>query len=92
MLGDCFDPGSVPVQAKQQVLRFKNDRSSRKFADENRSLEIEKAPAPSMSETEKRAFIESLERAEKEIESGNYRVLVPGRFLNDLKTKLSLDK
>jgi hypothetical protein len=64
----------------------------RKLADENRSLEIEEAPAPSMSETEKRAFIESLERAENEIESGTYRVLVPDRCLNDLKTKLSLDK
>jgi hypothetical protein len=64
----------------------------RKLANGNRSIEIEEAPAPSMSETEKRVFIESLERAEKEIESGNYRVLVPDRFLNDLKMKLSLDK
>jgi hypothetical protein len=64
----------------------------RKLADENRALEIKEAPAPSMTELETRAFIESIERAEKEIESGNYRVLVPDHFLNDLKTKLFLDK
>lgn len=57
----------------------------RKLADENRALEIEEAPAPSMTEVETRAFIESLERAEKEIESGNYRVLVPDHFLTALK-------
>ena len=49
--------------------------------------ELEKALESSMSEGQKRAFLESLEEAERDIREGRYVVFDPQTTFIDLKNK-----